>query len=77
MKDFLSWLCDEAPEWVRYVTLILFVLFLTWALILLGALFTWAGRNGYWIVFAIPPAAAIWAILHAYKKSKEQTKGGA
>jgi hypothetical protein len=71
MKDFLNWLCDEAPEWVRYVVVILFIFLLSWALILLGVLFTWAGRNGYWIVFAIPPAAAIWAILHAYKKSKE------
>jgi hypothetical protein len=71
MKDFLNWLCDEAPEWVRYVALILYVFFFTWGLVLIGVFLVWAGRNGYWIVFAIPPAAAIWAILHAYKKSKE------
>jgi hypothetical protein len=72
MKDFLNWLCDEAPEWVRYVAVILFIFLLSWALILLGVLVAWAGRNGYWIVFAIPPAAAIWAILRAYQKSKEK-----
>jgi hypothetical protein len=68
MKDFLNWLCDEAPEWVRYVALILFVFFLAFALILLVVFLVWAGRNGYWIVFAIPPAAAIWAILRAYQE---------
>jgi len=71
MKDFMCWLSDEAPEWVRYVVLILFLLFLIWAGVLLVSLFIWAGRNGYWIVFALPPAAAIWAVLRAYQKSKE------
>jgi uncharacterized membrane protein YqjE len=71
MKDFLNWLCDEAPEWVRYVALILFVFFLAFALGLLAVLVVWAVRNGYWIVFAIPPVAAIWAILRAYQKSRE------
>jgi hypothetical protein len=70
MKDFLNWFNHDAPEWVRYVTLILFVFFFSWALVLLGVLVVWAGRNGYWGLFALPPAAAIWAILQAYKKSK-------
>jgi hypothetical protein len=71
MKDFLNWLNHDAPEWVSYVGLILFVFFVSWAAVLFGVFFIWVVRNGYWIVFAIPPAAAIWAILHAYKKSKE------
>ena len=70
MNDFMKWFFDEAPEWVRYVALILFVFFLTWGLVLIGVFLVWAGRNGYWIVFAIPPAAAIWAVLNEYKKSK-------
>jgi hypothetical protein len=70
MNDFLNWLCDDAPLWARYVVLTLSVLFLMSALVLLGALFTWAARNGYWILFTIPPAAAIWAVLRAYQKSK-------
>jgi hypothetical protein len=72
MKDFLNWLCDEAPEWVRYVAVILFIFLSSWALVLLGVLVVWAGRNGYWGLFAIPPAAAIWAVLNEYKKSKEK-----
>jgi hypothetical protein len=75
MNDFMKWFFDEAPEWVRYVALILFVFFLTWALFLIGVLVVWAGRNGYWIVFAIPPVAAIWAVLNEYKKSKEKQDG--
>jgi hypothetical protein len=70
MNDFMKWFFDEAPEWVRYVALVLFVFFLTWGLVLIGVFLVWAGRNGYWIVFAIPPAAAIWAVLNEYKKSK-------
>jgi hypothetical protein len=71
MKDFMKWLFDEAPEWVRYVAPILFVFFLAFALFLIGVLVVWAGRNGYWGLFALPPAAAIWGILRAYQKSKE------
>jgi hypothetical protein len=70
-KDFMCWLKHDAPEWVSYVVVILFIFLLSWALVLLGVLVVWAGRNGYWIAFAIPPAAAIWAILRAYQKSKE------
>jgi hypothetical protein len=68
MKDFLNWLNHDAPEWVSYVGLILFVFFLTWALVLIGVLVVWAGRNGYWGLFALPPVVAIWAILGAYQK---------
>jgi hypothetical protein len=71
MNDFMKWFFDEAPEWVRYVALILYVFFFTWGLVLIGVFLVWAVRNGYWIVFAIPPAAAIWAVLNEYKKSKE------
>jgi hypothetical protein len=70
MKDFLNWFDRDSPEWVRYVALTLFVFFFTWGLVLIGVFLVWAGRNGYWIVFAIPPAAAIWAVLNEYKKSK-------
>jgi hypothetical protein len=75
MKDFSHWFTYESPEWVRYVTLILFVFFFSWALVLLGVLVVWAGRNGYWGLFALPPAAAIWAVLRAYQKSKETQDG--
>jgi hypothetical protein len=68
MKDFLNWLSDEAPDWVRYVAVILFIFLLSWALVLLGVLVAWAGRNGYWGLFALPPVVAIWAILRAYQK---------
>jgi hypothetical protein len=72
MNDFIKWFFDEAPEWVRYVAVILFIFLLSWALILLGVLVAWAGRNGYWGLFALPPVVAIWAILRTYQKSKEK-----
>jgi hypothetical protein len=72
MIDFLNWLSDEAPDWVRYVVVILFIFLSSWALVLLGVLVVWAGSNGYWGLFALPPVVAIGAILGAYQKSKEK-----
>ena len=72
MKDFLNWLDRDSPEWVRYVSLILFVFLVPWALFLLGVLVVWALADGYWIIFVLLPAIGIGAILRAYQKSKEK-----
>lgn len=77
VEDFADWLLMRAPLWAQIVTLIMAVPLIVGLIagVLFAALFVVALiaallAAGYWIAAAVVPAAAIWAVLHAYGASK-------
>jgi uncharacterized membrane protein YgdD (TMEM256/DUF423 family) len=70
MKDFLKWVFDESPVWVREIATFVMLS----GIFLFFGILVWATLNNYWIIPAMFPLIGVWVILHTYQKSKKEKK---
>jgi hypothetical protein len=68
-EDFIDWLICDAPLWAQ-IGVVALVIPLAFVLMLAVVSIIALVAYGYWIILPLLLAAFIWAVLHAYGKSK-------